>query len=222
MEPLNARLAEFLVRYNKEDMLAITLGPAPIETERCRLWAMVLYQGGRRMILTGREASEMTKEQTALAGLLAALAWEQTNAKMADSVQLAPGTITYPEEAERVLNAVKAGRWHTLPPEIELIGAQITNLCDSWERNVTFAMLSYDKARQLDPTVDSWILPAENTAKSTHPFISEDNPELPKETGHMPKTEAKCQRDIGQGLHDDGRIEDRRKAREPVRLRHRR
>jgi hypothetical protein len=76
MEPLNARLAEVLARYSKEEMLAITLALAPIETERCKLWAMVLYQGGRRMILTRREAPEMTKEQAALEGLMAALAWE--------------------------------------------------------------------------------------------------------------------------------------------------
>jgi hypothetical protein len=44
VEPLNAKFAEFLADYNKEETVAITPGLAPIETACFRLWAMVLYQ----------------------------------------------------------------------------------------------------------------------------------------------------------------------------------
>jgi hypothetical protein len=43
VDPLNARAAEFLAEYDKEEVLAITLGLAPVETECCGLWAIVLH-----------------------------------------------------------------------------------------------------------------------------------------------------------------------------------
>jgi hypothetical protein len=47
VDPVNARAAEFLAEYDKEKVLAITLGLAPVETECYGLWAIVLHQGAR-------------------------------------------------------------------------------------------------------------------------------------------------------------------------------
>jgi hypothetical protein len=46
-EPLNAKFADFLDQYSKEEMLATTLGLAPVESGFFRLWALVFYHGGR-------------------------------------------------------------------------------------------------------------------------------------------------------------------------------
>jgi hypothetical protein len=91
--------------------------------------------------------------------------------------------IFYPEEAERVVEKALTGEWHTLPPELELIGQEIANMSDGWSRNVSFNMLSYEEARKRDPRVDSWMLLAENAALSAYGFICEDGPEPPKEEG---------------------------------------
>jgi hypothetical protein len=108
-ERLDARLVDFLAQYSKEEMAAITLGLAPIETECYRLWA-------RSMTLAGRETPEMTKEQAVFAGLLSALAWEYPSEKTAGPIQLAPRTIIYPEETERVVDFKMAGRETLLLP----------------------------------------------------------------------------------------------------------
>jgi hypothetical protein len=81
------------------------------------------------------------------------------------------------------VESVKAGRCNTLPPDIELFGSEIAALYEGWAKNVTFAMLSYDEARKLDPNVDNWMLLAENAASGAHTFIWEDPPVLPKEPG---------------------------------------
>jgi hypothetical protein len=82
-----------------------------------------------------------------------------------------------------VVEKALAGKWHTLPPELELVGQEIASLCSGWARNVSFNMLRYEEARTYDPKVDSWMLLAENAALSAHGFICEDGPELPKEKG---------------------------------------
>jgi hypothetical protein len=181
VEPLNVKIADFLAHYSKEEIVAITLGLAPVETECHRMWAIVIHQEGRRMVLAGREAAEKTKEQAALAGLVAALTWEHTKERVADPVQWAPRMIVYPEEAERVMERVRDRKWHTLPPELELIGQQIACLREGWARNVYLNMLDYEEARKQDPRVDSWMLLADNAALSAHRFICEDGPDLPKE-----------------------------------------
>jgi hypothetical protein len=62
VEPLNAKLADFLAHYSKEEMVTITVRLAPADSGCFRLWAMVLYQGGRRMTLTGKDSPELTLE----------------------------------------------------------------------------------------------------------------------------------------------------------------
>jgi hypothetical protein len=91
--------------------------------------------------------------------------------------------IIFPEEAERVVEKVLTGKWHTLPPEMELVGQQIAVLREGLTRNVSFNMLGYEEAREQDPSVDGWLLLAENAALSAPGFICEDGPELPKEEG---------------------------------------
>jgi hypothetical protein len=183
VEPLNARIADFLADFDKEETVAITHGLAPIETECYRLWALVLHQAGCKMTYAGRENAEGTKDQTALAGLLAALRWEHPKERLAHPILGVKRVIIYPEEAWRVVDKVQTGKWHTLPPELELIGQEIASLSDGWSRNVSLSMLSYEEARRRDPRVDSWMLLAENAALSAHGFICEDGPEMPKEEG---------------------------------------
>jgi hypothetical protein len=96
VDPFNARGAEFLAEYDKEEVLAITLGLAPVETECYRLWDMVLHQAGRKMTHAGRESAEGTREQAALAELLAALRWEHPNERTTDTIQWAARTIICP------------------------------------------------------------------------------------------------------------------------------
>jgi hypothetical protein len=91
--------------------------------------------------------------------------------------------IIYPEEAERVVENALTGKWHTLPPELELIGQETANISDGWSRNVSFNMPSYEEARKRDPSVNSWMLLAENAPLNAHGFICEDGPDLPKEEG---------------------------------------
>jgi hypothetical protein len=114
------------------------------------------------MTLAKRETPEMTKDQTALAGLSAALTWEHPREKTADPIQWAPRTIIYPEEMERVMEAVMTGRFHTLQPASETIGAQIASLGDGREKNVAFVMLSYDEVRKLDPLVTATLCHAQH------------------------------------------------------------
>jgi hypothetical protein len=74
------------------------------------------------MTHAGRESAEGTREQAALAGLLAALRWEHPKERTTDTIQWAARTIIYPEEVERVVEKALAGKWHTLPVELELTG----------------------------------------------------------------------------------------------------
>jgi hypothetical protein len=135
------------------------------------------------MTHAGSEVAEGTKEQTALAGLLAALRLEHPKERSADPIQWAPVVIIYPEEAERVVEKALTGKWHTLLEELEFMGQEIANMRDRWSRNVSFKRLSYEEARKRDQRVDIWMLLPENVALSAHGFIFEDGPELPKEEG---------------------------------------
>jgi hypothetical protein len=81
-------------------MVAITLGLAPVESGCFRLCAMVIYHGGRRMTPIGKEAPELSTEQTALPNLLAALTWEHPREKTPNPSQWAPRTVIYPSEIE--------------------------------------------------------------------------------------------------------------------------
>jgi hypothetical protein len=66
VEPYNAKFANHSAEYLKTEIFCMTLG--------CyRIWALVLAQDTRRMTLTGKEAPELTVEQTVLSGLLSAL-----------------------------------------------------------------------------------------------------------------------------------------------------
>jgi ribosomal protein S19 len=114
VERLNAKLAEFRGIYSTGETVAITLGLAPIETECFRLWAMVLYQEGRQMIVNGRGFPDLTRVQAAAKGLLEAMAREHTREM-----------IIYPPEIDEFMDAVKASRWNSLPVDQELIGQEI-------------------------------------------------------------------------------------------------
>jgi hypothetical protein len=53
IEPLNAKIADFRAEFNKEEVVTITLGLAPVETECYRLWALALHQARLRMTYAG-------------------------------------------------------------------------------------------------------------------------------------------------------------------------
>jgi hypothetical protein len=139
----------------------------------------------------------MTKERAALAGLVAALTSEHPKEKSADPVHRALRTINFPEEAETVTESVLSGKWHTLPPELELVRQQIAHVREGWTWNLCFVMLSYEEARKRDPRVDEWMLPAEKAALRAHGYICEDGPELPKEEGQRAAQEG---REVVEGM----------------------
>jgi hypothetical protein len=84
------------------------------------------------------------------------------------------------------MDVVRPGRRHTLSPNPEAVCAELSALTAGWTRNVIFALLRYDEARQLDQKVDSWMLLAENAPLGAHTIICENGPVLPKE----PSTDA--------------------------------
>jgi hypothetical protein len=67
------------------------------------------------MTLTGKEAPDLSAEQAALSGLLAAVTWEHPCKKAPDRIQLAPRTVVYPVEVLGIIDFVKSGRQHTVP-----------------------------------------------------------------------------------------------------------
>jgi hypothetical protein len=139
------------------------------------------------MTLTCKESPELSEEQAALAGLLAALTWEHAREKAPDPIQWAPRTIIYAKEAERVLGAVRTGLCHTLHPSVEPVGAEIAALCSGWARNVTFAQAG--RATRHGSSTRMWTADdsPQNAALGAHTLIPEDAPELLKVPG--PHTE---------------------------------
>jgi hypothetical protein len=128
VEPLHAKFADFLAQYTKEEMVDITLGLTPVESGCFRLSAIVPYQSGRRMTLARKEAPELSTEQAAPAGLLAAITWEHSREKMPDPIQSAPKTVVYPKEIEGIMDTFKIGQ-HTLSLDIEQVCAEVFGLC---------------------------------------------------------------------------------------------
>jgi hypothetical protein len=76
VERLNAKLADCLANFNKEEDL--------MNTGWCKLLATVLVQNGRRMTLIGDERPDLSVEQTSLSGLLTAPTWEHLREKPQD------------------------------------------------------------------------------------------------------------------------------------------
>jgi hypothetical protein len=93
--------------------------------------------------------------------------------------------VVYPEEIDGFMDVIKAGMCNMLRPDIEPVGPEISPSCASWESSVTFAMLNYDEASQLDPRLDGWMVLAQNAALSAHTLILGDGPALPKCRAHM-------------------------------------
>jgi hypothetical protein len=124
-------------------MVAIIVGLAPVESGCFRLWAMVLYQGGRRMTHAAKEAPDFTPQKTAITGLLSALNWEHPREKTRDSIQWTLRMVVYPREVDGFMEVVRSDPYHTLHEDIEPIGAEISALCGGWGRNIAFKVLSY-------------------------------------------------------------------------------
>jgi hypothetical protein len=82
-----------------------------------------------------------------------------------------------------------------LSGQVDPIGAEISAQCSGRERNVTFAVISYEEARQLEPLADSWITLAQNETLGVHAFVLENGPELPKDPG--PRAE-----EVGDVIHE--------------------
>jgi hypothetical protein len=76
VEPANAKFAEFLGQFTKEEIVIITLGFVPAESGCWRPWAAVFVQEGRRMALTGKEVPETSDQQIVHTALQGAFTWE--------------------------------------------------------------------------------------------------------------------------------------------------
>jgi hypothetical protein len=72
-------------------------------------------------------------------------------------------------------------RRQALLPDIERACAEVAGLRSGWGRNVTFALLSREDARQNEPIVNSWMVLAQKAALGAHTLICEDGPVVRKE-----------------------------------------
>jgi hypothetical protein len=81
------------------------------------------------------------------------------------------------------MEADKVGRQNWPPAELEQIGSEITGLCAAWARNIELKLFRYEEELRLDSIVAQWISIAQNAALSSHTYILEDGPELPKVPG---------------------------------------
>jgi hypothetical protein len=135
------------------------------------------------MTLAEKEPPELTTVQTAISGLLTALAWEYPREKIPSEPRWDPHTVVYPREIADIMEVVKAGRCNTISPDIELPCGEIAGLNSAWAQSVPFALLSYDEGRQSEAMVDSWMTLTPNAALSAHTLIQEDGPKLPKAPG---------------------------------------
>jgi hypothetical protein len=165
VEPLNAKFADFLDQYNKEKMLAITLGLAPVESGCFRLGALALCQGGKKMALAGKSHPELTPVQTAIAGLLVAFTWDHPREKLPKQPRWDPRTVVYPTEIAAVMDVVKAGHYNTLSPDIGLRCGEIESYSNGWAQSVQFALLSCDQALKIEPQASA----AGSSELTTHP-----------------------------------------------------
>jgi hypothetical protein len=145
--------------------------------------AVVPIQGGLKMAFARREDPALTRQHTAICGLLTALGWEHPSEKDPDHVLWAPRTIIYPVDTADLIPKIRTGHSNLIPDDRAGVRGDIGVLISAWERNVDFKMFSHEEALATDPIIASWILFAQNGALGAHTYILEDGPELPKSSG---------------------------------------
>jgi hypothetical protein len=75
IEPVQAKSLVFLGEFSCDELLVSTIGLSPADSGCFNPWAVVLGQGDRKEVFTGKENSALTKIQTAICVLHAALGW---------------------------------------------------------------------------------------------------------------------------------------------------
>jgi hypothetical protein len=73
IEPVQAKFPEFLGKFSCDELPVSTIGLAQTESECFNPWAVVVVQSDRKTAFTGKESSALTKTQTAICALYAAL-----------------------------------------------------------------------------------------------------------------------------------------------------
>jgi hypothetical protein len=137
---VNAKLAYFPDQYSKEEMLAVTLELASVESNCFRLYGLVLYQGGRKMTYAGKKSKD-SLPSTAI--------WEYPREKLPKIPKWAPRTTVYPTGIADIMEVVKFSHYDTLPADIEMACGEIGGLEEGRKQNVQFVMLSYEGAPKL-------------------------------------------------------------------------
>jgi hypothetical protein len=142
--------------------------------------------------------TETPQVQSTLLSLLGAITLEHSREKVPDPKLLViiiitrrrrrhllglelhvPRTVVYPMEIADLMSLVKSGQQHTLLVEHEQVGAEIARLSAGWAKNP----YSYEETLQLESNVARWVPIAQSAALSSHKYILEDGPELPKVPG---------------------------------------
>jgi hypothetical protein len=143
-------------------------------------WAVVLAQGDRKAVFTGKESSALTKIQTAICALHAALGWEHPRERDPDTGQVfwAPRTIIYPMEVADLMDMIKTGHTNLIPDDLAGVCGDIAILTSAWESNTELKLTSCEEGLATDPIVASWISFAQNPALGPHTYILEDGPWL--------------------------------------------
>jgi hypothetical protein len=97
---------EFLGEFSCDELLVSTIGLSPADSGSFNPWAVVLGKGDRKAVFMGKGSSALTKIQTGICALHAALRWEHPRERDPDIGQVfwAPRTIICPMEVADVMD----------------------------------------------------------------------------------------------------------------------
>jgi hypothetical protein len=180
IEPVQAKFPEFLGQFSCNGLLISTIDLSPAESGCFNPLAVVLRPGDRKAVFTGKENSVLTKIQTAICALHAALGLEHPQERDPDTGKVfwAPRTIIYPMEIADLMDMIKTGHTNFVSDNLAGVCGDIVILTSAWESNIALKLMSYEEALATDPIIASWISFAQNAALGSHTYILEDGPRL--------------------------------------------
>jgi hypothetical protein len=114
----------------------------------------VFLQEGSMMVFTGKETAEKPDQHVMIC----------------------------PMEVSDFMELIKTGRQLTFSGELEQIGAETARVWATWAQYGNLRLDSHEEALPSQPTTVKWIQLAQITTLGSHPYILEDDPELPKES----------------------------------------
>jgi hypothetical protein len=132
VEPVQAKFHEFFGNFVRDGLLVSTIGISPAGSGCYSSLAVILIQQGRKMAFTGREDPALTKQQTAICGLLASLGWEHPREKDPDPVFWAPRTIIYPMEIADLIDKIRTRHSNLIPDDLARVCENIAVLISAW------------------------------------------------------------------------------------------